>query len=138
MVGDGFYGEMDMSGFKVGDFVRCDMPGKVGYAGVVGREYQVLRRDNEGLLLANVERGAIDNGCDADRFSFVRHGSLGGEVIPVDPHEETLRDRFAMAALTGLCGNCDSTGMWQWTPAAVAQRAYEIASEMMAERERGK
>ena len=123
-----------MEHFRAGDFVRCHTPSTVGHAGVVGREYQVLRSDNEGLLLANVERGAIDHGCSDERFSFVRHGHLGGEIIPdLGP---TLRDQFAMAALTGLCGNCGSTGMNSWRPADAAVRAYEIASEMLAERER--
>jgi hypothetical protein len=41
---------------------------------------------------------------------------------------KTLRDEFAMAALQGLCAN------QAMTAARFAQRAYELADAMLAER----
>ena len=48
--------------------------------------------------------------------------------------QPTLRDQFAMAALTGLCSQHDATGMWSWTPPSAAKTAYVLADAMMAER----
>ena len=42
----------------------------------------------------------------------------------------TLRDRFAMAALTGFSANSD----WSWSWEDSAPAAYEIADEMMEAR----
>lgn len=50
------------------------------------------------------------------------------------PATLTRRDKFAMAALTGLCGNCDSAGMFSWTPEGVADFANRIADLMEAAR----
>lgn len=59
---------------------------------------------------------------------------------PLPPYEDpttlTRRDRFAMAALTGLCANCDSTGMFSWTPEGVADYASQIADLMEAARDK--
>ena len=52
----------------------------------------------------------------------------GGSVAGV----LTIRDQFAAAALSGLCGNCDSTGMFSWTPESVADYAYQVADAMLA------
>lgn len=51
-----------------------------------------------------------------------------------DPTTLTRRDRFAMAALTGLCANCDSTVMFSWSPEDVADYANQIADFMEAAR----
>lgn len=51
-----------------------------------------------------------------------------------DPSTLTRRDHFAMAALTGLCANCDSTGMFAWTPEGVTDFASRIADLMEAAR----
>lgn len=48
--------------------------------------------------------------------------------------EMTLRDQFAMAALTGLCSCHDSTGMWSWSPAEAAKMAYKAADAMLKAR----
>ena len=47
------------------------------------------------------------------------------------PKTATLRDQFAMAALTGIMANHESWGNAQER----AERAYEIADAMMKERE---
>lgn len=47
---------------------------------------------------------------------------------------ETLRDRFAMAAVSGFCAQCDATGMWSWQSKDAAAFAYEIADAMMEAR----
>lgn len=56
------------------------------------------------------------------------------ELACRDKNILTRRDHFAMAALTGLCGNCDSTGMFSWTPEGVADFANRIADLMEAAR----
>lgn len=48
------------------------------------------------------------------------------------PHAETLRDRFAAAALTGLIGR-NQPG---YAPGHAATLAYELADAMMRERAR--
>lgn len=50
---------------------------------------------------------------------------------------KTLRDEFAMAALMGLSGMCDNTGMASWLANDAAVRSYELADAMMAERKKG-
>lgn len=47
--------------------------------------------------------------------------------------EKTLRDEFAMAALTGLCANKDCT---DYVASALANWSYEIAGAMMRERDK--
>lgn len=79
----------------------------------------------------------VDFGAESGTLFHHEHELEHESSSPSSP-EITLRDQFAMAALTGLCGNCDSTGMNSWIPADAAVRAYEIASEMLAERERAK
>lgn len=60
------------------------------------------------------------------------------------PHRgETLRDRFAMAALTGLLANTTFTDAviareTDDPPGYVSASAYAIADAMLAEREKGK
>ena len=49
------------------------------------------------------------------------------EMVDAQP---TLRDRFAMAALTGFSANSD----WSWSWEDSAPAAYEIADEMMEAR----
>lgn len=47
--------------------------------------------------------------------------------------EPPLRDRFAMAALTGICAN---TAFAEAGASSLASWAYEAADAMMAEREK--
>ncbi|MGN6537670.1 MAG: Arc family DNA-binding protein [Mesorhizobium sp.] len=47
---------------------------------------------------------------------------------------ETLRDRFAIAALTGLCGNDDA--LHRYIPEKIAEWAYQYADAMLAQREK--
>lgn len=63
-------------------------------------------------------------------------GDNKGWVYPPGA-QPTLRDRFAMAALTGICANheiCpadDEAGSW---PAHYAEDAFELADACLAER----
>lgn len=59
--------------------------------------------------------------------------SVGAKSMPL-PEVETLRDRFAMAAIQGFCSQCDATGMWSWQSKDAAAFAYEIADAMMEAR----
>lgn len=53
------------------------------------------------------------------------------ELADIDQHEESLRDRFAMAALTGICSNPE----WRnRIGESFAHAAYELADEMLAEK----
>lgn len=54
---------------------------------------------------------------------------IPGKVIKV-PGQETLRDRFAMAALTGILA-VDMTAL----PKSAASEAYNFADAMLAERD---
>ena len=59
-----------------------------------------------------------------------RLDSYGSGVISLDlTGEETLRDRFAMAALAGLAANSS-----HWSPIRAADAAYQFADAMMAAR----
>lgn len=61
---------------------------------------------------------------------------MRGADCQAEPREkpETLRDRFAMAAIQGFCSQCDATGMWSWMSKDAATFAYEIANAMMEAR----
>lgn len=48
----------------------------------------------------------------------------------------TLRDWIAGQALSGLLSNCDNTGLNSWTVRDAAERAYDAADALMAEREK--
>lgn len=53
--------------------------------------------------------------------------------------DDDLRDRFAMAALTGNLAysyHCPSSGNWQTNGAGIAEHCYEIADAMIAARRR--
>lgn len=55
---------------------------------------------------------------------------------PPGPPYLTLRDQFAMAALTGLLANhlAWDTVLWDQPMHATAQMAYELADAMLSER----
>lgn len=56
---------------------------------------------------------------------------LGDEAAEAGTPVETLRDRFAMAALTGLLAD---PGPTQWNLGTCAACAYELADLMLAAR----
>jgi hypothetical protein len=71
--------------------------------------------------------------CQGERVAF-KDGKLtafGESVIEKtfgeydDSEDETLRDRFAMAVITGLAS---------WEPEQAAKQAYKLADAMMQER----
>lgn len=51
-----------------------------------------------------------------------------------EPDLMTLRDRFAMAALTGMLASDRLSATWAKDTAWAAQKAYAIADAMLAER----
>lgn len=79
------------------------------------------------------DNAICDGSCLAD--------DLEGEAERASPppHTETLRDRFAMAALTGLMSAHDSTGEWTvaGSCAGAAELAYAAADACLAERAKG-
>jgi hypothetical protein len=50
---------------------------------------------------------------------------------PIPPEQPTLRDRFAMAALTGMLAE----GSWVLEKLAISNRAYRFADEMLESRD---
>lgn len=54
-----------------------------------------------------------------------------------EPESPTLRDRFAMAALTGLCASLNGTDNWEVLGNEGAIYAYEFADAMLAARKGG-
>ena len=48
---------------------------------------------------------------------------------------KTLRDEFAMAALTGLCSATDTTGTWTALSDNTVRQAYKIADAMLVARD---
>jgi hypothetical protein len=60
-------------------------------------------------------------------LSLPRVGYLGA-----DPEHFCMRDRFATAALTGLCASPNM----KHAPSAVAREAYAIAEAMLDERDK--
>jgi len=129
--------------FKVGDRVRVDTP-----------EADFMCREESYLGDVGTVTGAYQEGCDVkierngERWSFSNkeltlvEPEISGRELP------TLRDQFAMAALTGLIANseCARNGMeptisylannqdGSW----LAKTSYVIADAMMIERERAK
>lgn len=47
------------------------------------------------------------------------------------PVRPTLRDQFAMAALTGLCADCDKSKWTNSTKHFIASDAYALADAML-------
>lgn len=75
--------------------------------------------------------------------SYLRwsHEGNGGDIVAYEvtgkpePAEETLRDRVAMAALTGLLANMEAFGAFcQGNPQAIAKAAHDFAGAFMAAR----
>lgn len=71
-------------------------------------------------------------GCDARRVFIDRHKESGAvpSMDSFDPSTVTLRDQFAMAALTGLFG----CGRETMTEENIAKDVYRMADAMMTER----
>lgn len=74
--------------------------------------------------------------CDKSLVSI--DNCLGRIEVRLEAHEEwcrescpTLRDRFAMAALTGLLATEES--FWRVNLEAAAGKAYEVADAMLAQ-----
>ena len=55
------------------------------------------------------------------------------ESAPMSTETETLRDKFAMAALTGMPANETSLDGY-YSSEGAAERAYKLADAMLAER----
>lgn len=76
-------------------------------------------------LKASVEAAAAAN-----------HRSMNAEIIArIEARDETLRDRFAMAALTGITPGTPALAE-RSVYALTATLAYELADAMMAERQK--
>ena len=54
-----------------------------------------------------------------------------------EPEAPTLRDQFAMAALTGLCASLNGTDNWEVLGKEAAIYAYEFADAMLEVRKGG-
>jgi hypothetical protein len=110
---------------KVGDNVRCIEPSDVGHVGIVGREYVVRECSIYTVEFEPTHEEAPHTGCLPSRFELVE---------PASPKTETatLRDQFAMAALTGLLSNLEGIATFEGCTA----EAYLMADAMMAARAR--
>lgn len=123
--------------FKVGDRVRVDTPeadfmcreeSYLGDFGTVVRAYQEgcdvkIERDGEEWAFSNAELALVE-----------------AAIVPTEA--PTLRDQFAMAALTGFCGHSDISMDAIFDDAESRARtaiaAYAAADAMLTERERAK
>lgn len=110
-----------MAKFKVGDRVRCQ--------GMIA----TLKRLIPEPELFHGEWEAV---CDDGGGAIFREDQI--ELIesdPLSPEERTLRDQFAMAALTSMAPNSAHTDEdFTYT----ARKAYGFADAMLAERDRVK
>lgn len=88
-------------------------------------EDQIQKECEEFLLRANFQFG-WKNLESAARY-MVRHA-----VIELDKAKETLRDKFACAAMEGTISRVDGFE----TPVFVAGFAYEVAKAMLVERDK--
>lgn len=116
-----------MSKFKVGDRVV-----------VIGGGDSVVATLNRLIPDGEMFSGEWEATCTDGDDAIFREDQI--ELIGApQPDQATLtrRDRFAMAALTGLCANCDSTGMFARTPEGVADFAGRIADLMEVARNKG-
>lgn len=116
-----------MSKFKAGD--RVVMIGRGGPRDILVATLNRLIPDGEPFA------GEWQATCSDGDCAVFREDQI--ELIGAPQPDHTIltrRDHFAMAALTGLCGNCDSTGMFSWTPEGVADFANRIADLMEAAR----
>ncbi len=98
-----------------------------------------LREASEASGVAFSTIGRVENGSEPTPSVHRRLSAwMNGEtpLLPAPPM--TLRDWFAGQALAGLAGMSDNTGMAAWLVDDAAQRAYDLADAMLAERERAK
>ncbi len=79
---------------------------------------------------------SVQGGFKCAHCGYYRHDGTplsceGCKRLYAIPDEPTLRDQFAMAALTGLC----ATAQWRFaTVNACAKEAYDAADAMLAAR----
>ena len=112
--------------FRVGDRVRCVTESVVGHTGIIGQEYLVTAAvENEGITISGA---GLNRGCAPERFELV-------SSAPPVLNTPTLRDQFAMAALTSIALNTAHTDAGLED---AARKAYGFADAMLAERERVK
>ncbi|MDO6966937.1 hypothetical protein [Rhizobium alvei] len=117
-----------MSKFKVGDRVRLKADGRLGVITAIDFGFYYAVRWDKG-----------DNiGCYDCRWSDrdLELVDVTNTQIPRDTDTLTIRDQFAMAALTGLMSAHDDRGEWTTADAAVqaAQIVYEAADAMLEAR----
>ena len=121
-----------MGKFKVGDRVRFIAPG-YNDAQKVGHEATVVGLDGDGDAIVDTDKDGESVGwTDANLEVILRPSG-----ISTPPEILTLRDQFAMAALTGLLAQSVGTGYGS-DKFDGAKWAYEMADAMFAERERVK
>lgn len=119
-----------MGKFKVGDRVRFVQ----AYSGIIkGAETTVRSLDHKGLPILAFDPPSDDFGWSCEILEVIKSSPSG---------TETLRDRFAMSAVSAIIEVCRSDNRndtaEETYPEYVARKSYEIASAMMAERERAK
>lgn len=112
-----------MGKFKVGDRVR-----------VVAPDVDRVRPDYIGMEAVVDE--VYEDGSGYGAYFGKESWGLREEEIEfanITPETITLRDQFAMAALTGLCADSGTAGV---TVDVMARTSYALADAMLAERER--
>lgn len=66
--------------------------------------------------------------------AIIREANKPGSEPPIVATAKTLRDEFAMAALSAIVVNEGDSFMYDFTAGKVGERAYEIAEAMMKAR----
>lgn len=119
--------------FKVGDRVRVDTPEadfmcrEESYLGDLGTVAAVYQEGCDVKIERNRERWSFSN----KELTLVEP-EISGRELP------TLRDQFAMAALTGILASGAKGSASKDPHEVVSIAAYAVADAMITERERAK
>lgn len=97
-------------------------------------DLEKIREITDGFMRSKAEMAQMQAQVDAAREQATKENR---PLVAVDLNGPTLRDRFAMAALTGLGTWCPMESVWNERLVAKAEFAYAVADAMLAARKKG-